>query len=113
MPFKSNTGEQRARARKQLRQVQFRLDESQKLDIKHRRTFLALEVPERAKRIDHSDGYWLKDSGVDVDRKELVRSLTHDISQQYGREMTARVTRQGNVEIERVKSLSRGFSISR
>ena len=30
-----------------------------------------------------------------------------------GREMAARVTKQGNVEIERVKSLSRGFSISR
>lgn len=90
-----------------------RLDDSQRLDIKHSRTFSVMEVPERAKLIDHSDRHWLKATGVDLNQKELVRSLTHDISQQYGREMTARVTRQGNVEIERVKSLSRGFSISR
>ncbi|WP_279906115.1 hypothetical protein [Citrobacter freundii] len=73
-----------------------RLDDSQRQDIKDSRTFSVVDVPEQAKH-----------------RKELVRSLTHDISQQYGREMAARVTKQGNVEIERVKSLSRGFSISR
>ena len=81
--------------------------------IKDSRTFSVVDVPEQAKHIDHSDRSWMNASGIEVNRKELVRSLTHDISQQYGREMAARVTKQGNVEIERVKSLSRGFSISR
>ncbi|HHL3368352.1 TPA: MobA/MobL family protein [Klebsiella pneumoniae] len=90
-----------------------RLDDSQRQDIKDSRTFSVVDVPEQAKHIDHSDRSWMNASGIEVNRKELVRSLTHDISQQYGREMAARVTKQGNVEIERVKSLSRGFSISR
>lgn len=90
-----------------------RLDDSQRQDIKDSRTFSVVGVPEQAKHIDHSDLSWMNASGIEVNRKELVRSLTHDISQQYGREMAARVTKQGNVEIERVKSLSRGFSISR
>lgn len=88
-----------------------RLDDSQKLDIKHSRTFSVVDVSEQTKRTDYSDRSWLKAAGIDVNQKELVRSLTNDISQKYGREMTARVTKQGNVEIERVKSLSRGFSI--
>ncbi|PAO98671.1 hypothetical protein CJZ26_25060, partial [Salmonella enterica subsp. enterica serovar Kentucky] len=85
----------------------------QRQDIIDSRTFSVVDVPEQAKHIDHSDRSWMNASGIEVNRKELVRSLTHDISQQYGREMAARVTKQGNVEIERVKSLSRGFSISR
>lgn len=90
-----------------------RLDDSQRQDIKDSRTFSVVDVPEQAKHIDHSDRSWMNASGIEVNQKELVRSLTHDISQQYGREMAARVTKQGNVEIARVKSLSRGFSISR
>ena len=72
-----------------------RLDDSQRQDIKDSRTFSVVDVPEQAKHIDHSDRSWMNASGIEVNRKELVRSLTHDISQQYGREMAAQVTKQG------------------
>lgn len=88
-----------------------RLTPAQKQDIKNGRG-ISLDAPlERAKNIDYTDKNWMKAIGADVSQKQLVRSLTQDISQQYGREMTARVTKQGNVNIERAKSLSRGFSI--
>ncbi|PAO99559.1 hypothetical protein CJZ26_25020, partial [Salmonella enterica subsp. enterica serovar Kentucky] len=84
-----------------------RLDASQRQDIKDSRTFSVVDVPEQAKHNDHSDRSWKKASGIEVNRKELVRSLTHDNSQQYGREMAARDTKQGKEEIEREKSLTR------
>ena len=78
-----------------------RLDDAQKLDIRHNR----LSWTENTQVLTHNSEYsghdWLKENGIDIQRQheQLIRTLIQDISKERGRDMKFTVHKNGDVDI--------------
>ena len=81
-----------------------RLDDAQKLDIRHNRLSPTENTQGLIRNSEYSARDWLKENGIDIQRQheQLTRTLIQDISKDWGRDMQFSVHKNGDVDITKV-----------